>query len=159
MNLKFLAGLLLMGATSNAAMYATWGVGVGHPEATASPDKNKFIEVGTQISHDVFDSRIGLGGWMDKSGYEGVRNSGYVQYQLGVETRKTGAYAAYFIGPALIQNKDSLLGSHFQISQSIEIGLADIRGVTVCLIARHFSNAGMTAVNKGRNFVGPQIRF
>jgi hypothetical protein len=159
MKTSLLSLLLLCSSVASAQTYATWGVGVGHPKASASPDKNKFIEFGVQRSHKLLESRFGVGGWTDKSKYPGARDSYYIQAQLGVETKRDGVYLAYFVGPALIQKKDSLLGSHLQFSQSLEIGLIDTRRVAVALVVRHFSNAGLTTVNKGRNYVGPQVRF
>lgn len=146
---------------SDGLVYAQWGVAVGHPAyGSSDPSRVKNIEFGYQQSYQTFDTRIGVGGWTDKSQYVGVKNAAYVQYLIGVETRRNdGLFVAYFIGPAYISNTDSLLGSHFQISQQLHIGIRDSRKIGVSVYVGHFSNAGLSRINKGRNHAGVGVRF
>jgi hypothetical protein len=141
-------------------VYGQWGVSVGHPESTSDPAQVKTIEFGYQQSYEKIDTRVSLGGWTDKTNYQGAKNSLYVQYLVGVETRRTeGIFVAYFIGPAYISNPDSLLGTHLQFSQQLHFGIRDKRRVGISVFAGHFSNAGISRVNKGRNFVGIGAHF
>lgn len=146
--------------SDNGLMYAQWGVAVAHPEASSDPSRVKNIEFGYQRSYSRFETRLGGGGWTDKSQYEGANNAVYIQYLLGLETRKRdGLYVAYFIGPAGISHTDSLLGSHLQISQQLHIGIRDSRRIGISAYVGHFSNAGLAQPNKGRNFAGVGVRF
>ena len=140
--------------------YTSWGIAVAHPDKDASADKNKYVEFGIQKAFKVFDTRWGIGGWTDKTKYPGASHSVYTHYQLGLETRnREGFYTGFFIGPSYISNPDTLLSSHLQFSQSVEVGWGDTRGVRIALIVKHLSNAGLKTPNKGRNFVGLQVRF
>jgi hypothetical protein len=142
-------------------VYAQWGVGVAHPSKSgANPSRIKNIELGLERAYSKFNARVGMGGWTDKTNYEGAKNALYVQYLGGLETRRTeGLFVAYFIGPAYITSPDSLLGSHLQISQQFHIGLKDSRGVGISIFISHLSNAGLKSPNQGRNFAGVGARF
>lgn len=64
-----------------------------------------------------------------------------------------GMFAEAYLGPGLIQYTDSQLGGHFQIFHSINLGwLQD--GWGLGLGFTHISNAGLTQVNRGRDFAG-----
>ncbi len=158
--------LLLVPITKSLAadtdkLFIQAGVGVAHPDKEASQDKSRIIEVGAERMFKVFDARLGIGGFTDKTEYPGARPSVFTQAQIGLSIRPKdgGLYASIYFGPGYISNPDSLLGGHFQFVEQLSIGLCDSRGVRLSIFVKHFSNAGIEQPNLGRNFTGLQAEF
>lgn len=155
-------GLLLDPRFTFANVYAQWGVAIDHP-AGQTYSAVKYAELGMNKTINKFNYVVGIGGWTDITGYQykgrTARNSSYILTMMGVEPSTNYMYINYRIGPALISTKDALLGSHFQIAQQLSIGMKDLRNVRIGLVLKHFSNAGMTEINTGRNFIGLEVGF
>lgn len=151
---SLLVGIVSARGTAQVRGYGEFGIAVVHPY-TYNWDKIKTVEFGlVGDGPGDFTIRTNIGGWSDRCEYRRlVHDSLYQSLQIGVETKTVGTYAEYYIGPALISNRDSLLGSHFQIAQEIGIGRRDERGVKIGLAIKHFSNAGLSKINLGRNFL------
>lgn len=154
---KYLLIALMLCASSSYARtrgYGEFGIAILHPY-TWNYDKIKTVEFGLvgDLPHN-FTVRTNIGGWADRSEYRSkVHDSLYQSLQIGAETKTVGDYVEYYIGPALISNRDNLLGSHFQIAQEIGWGKRDSRGVKIGVAVKHFSNAGLSKHNLGRNFL------
>ncbi len=161
---KLLPLLLLLSGFANADIYAQWGVASQHPAGAKNLSDIKFIESGAfgKLGGKAAYS-LGLGGWTDKSNYVHgdikARNALYALAMIGVEPQSEHMYMSYKIGPAVISRTDALLGSNIQIAQEIGIGMKDDSGVRVGIVVKHFSNAGLTDINEGRNFLGIQVGF
>lgn len=133
--------------------YAEFGISLFHPY-TMNWDKAKTVEVGISKQFEKFTVRTNIGGWADRcEERRKVSDSLYTSVQIGAETDVVGTYVEYYIGPAVLSNKDQMLGSHFQIAQEIGIGRRDSRGVKIGVAVKHFSNAGLSKNNLGRNFL------
>lgn len=92
-----------------------------------------------------------VGFWTDNR--VNANSAGYVKMQLGVKPgAKEGVFAKAFVGPALISNKDNILGGHFQFSEDIGFGIRD-KDTSVCITYTHFSSAGISKPNKGRDYL------
>ena len=152
---KLLLFTLLLSTPSFAALNFEYGETVNG--ANDSPDGAKYIDVSNHVSGHLFDHAYGVGGWWDRSRLAGVKNSGFVYYALGLEPRFKNFYFSYFVGPSLISSTDSRLGSNFQFTHDLGIGLKDSRGVRVGLCYRHFSNAGLKEPNAGRDLIGASV--
>lgn len=162
MNLLSLTFFLLaaLGSAINAAYYGEFGVAAAHKSQELS--QVKFVEFGVQKPlTKSFDTRLGIGGWSDKTSYPNVRNSIYGTYQFMLQTKPVqgGMYAHYAVGPSVISHPDSLLGSHLQVCHTVGFGIADVREVRIGLVYKHFSNAGLKRPNSGRDLVGIEVQF
>lgn len=140
--------------------YGEIGIALAHPY-TYNWDKVRIIEFGYMADlNKTFQVRGNIGGWSDRSEYRRlVHDAVYQSLQLGLETKVVGTYLEYYIGPAIISNRDTMLGSYFQITQELGIGKRDARGVKIGIAWKHFSNAGMSKINKGRNFIVLKAEF
>lgn len=135
------------------------GLGFDHPGRRQYSDL-KYIEAGYQ---DTFYKRFAyhatVGGWTDSTGYLGAQDSGQFSCGVGIKPEWGPFSLSYFLGPALITNPDSLLGSNFQIVNEFQIAVMDAQGFGMALFAKHFSNAGIWRPNYGRNFAGLRLIY
>lgn len=120
----------------------------------------KQVEIGRVVEGRTFDRTMSVGLWTDVSPVSGVKSSGYVQYQIGLATRRIDRpYWYYMVGPAFITSPDLLLGSHFQVGHEVGWGAVDSRGVRFGFYIKHFSDGGLSKRNEGRNFIGIRTGF
>jgi hypothetical protein len=133
-------------------LFIDGAVGVGNS------DGMRTINLGIQedIWHAFKQRAIG-GFWLDNSG-NGKSDSGFIAAQLGFEVNVSGLVVSVFCGPGLITNPDSLLGSYFEFVSDGHVGFMDHDGYYLGGYYRHISDAGMTAVNIGRDVVGLELR-
>lgn len=79
-------------------------------------------------------------------------SSAFALGQVGVKPgSETGLYGSAFIGVAALSHTDSLLGGHVQFVENIGLGVRDEMTFT-SVDYRHFSSAGLSKPNKGRDF-------
>lgn len=91
--------------------------------------------------------------WTDTGRAAGRKASAFGLGQVGIKPGpETGLYGSAFLGVAGITHPDSQLGGHFQFVENIGIGVRDGRGFIGCDY-RHFSSAGLSKPNKGRDFL------
>lgn len=144
--------LLLLGSPVFAATrYAEFGI-MADTRSSVPYSDQKLVEIGEQWHGKLFEYTVGLGGWGDGDNVNGVKSSAYVQTLWGVEPRSEHFYLHYLVGPSLITHTDVMLGSHFEFAQEIGFGMLDVRGVRVGVAVKHYSDAGLTKTNEGRNF-------
>ncbi len=180
--LKRLALLAFISAPVFGNTFAQWGVEPEHPSGK-SLDAVKFVEFGKSGEEGKLAYTVGVGGWIDNTGYTGsagvsaptvktdhfqmkggelqekARSSAFVEALFGVEPKSDHFYMSYKLGPAFITNTDALLGSNVQCGHEFGFGMRDVRDVRVGIVIKHFSNAGIVRPNLGRNFLGMRLEF
>lgn len=116
------------------------------------PDTSvKLISVGRIAPlFSVVDYQLEGGMFDDNNQPNGI--IGFAGASLGVRTKSPGIYASFFIGPAYVSQTDSRLASNFEFNNDLEIGVRDSRGLSIGVNYKHFSNAGLTPNNIGRDF-------
>lgn len=163
-------------------MFLQWGVSLAHP-GVEKPDEVKWGEMGMAGEYKRMAYTIGLGYWNDHTKYDpndkkthkskfplagygeldGVsrqaRSSPYVEALFGVEPRTEHLYVSYKLGPAFVLLPDVLLGGYLQLGQEVGIGIYDGRNVRVGIVYKHYSDAGFTKFNHGRDLLGLRIEF
>lgn len=176
--------MLFLSVASQATMnkFAQWGIASAHP-SEKSKSLVKFAEFGVTGEEGKLAYTVGIGGWVDRTGYKGgsgisipannsptfhmkggelqaeASDSYFMEMLFGVDPQCGPLYLTYKIGPSIISNTDALLGSNIQIAHEFGIGLRDIRGVRTGIVFKHFSNAGLVKPNLGRDFAGLRIEF
>lgn len=92
-----------------------------------------------------------FGAWVDNR--PGASNAAFTKAQLGVVTgQERGWFAKAFVGPALISSRDAYLGGFLQFAEDFGIGLRD-KDTSVSISYSHFSSAGLSSPNKGKDFL------
>lgn len=157
-----LIGLLIVSGNAWAQddqVIVDGGVGVFH-SADKGLSEMKMITLG--IQEDVWGplKMRGTGGaWIDNAG-NGRTGSALVSGQLGYEVNSHGLVGSIFTGPTLISHPDQvLLGGYFEFMEDIHLGIQDEHNSYIGVMYRHISDAGLTAVNIGRDSIGIEIRF
>lgn len=151
--------LLCFATIAYADVYADWGIAFDHPnDGTYSEVQNYALGYQKKLSM-IWDRDIETGGWKDGSRYPDTEASLYTSCMFGIQLTQPERYASYFIGPAIISTTDALLGSPFQIEHKLGIGWRDTQDKHIGFYIKHFSNAGLSKVNYGRNFIGLEISF
>lgn len=91
--------------------------------------------------------------WTDTGRAAGRKASGFGLGQIGIKPgSEEGLFGAAFLGLGGISQTDSQLGGHFQFVENIGVGIRDGAGF-VSIDYRHFSSAGLSKPNKGRDFL------
>lgn len=134
--------------------------GVGHSNKHQNgSDKIRYLEVNQRHTLGVFEQQVGMGHTLDDTDFNNSRGFSYAEILYGLEVKRDGHYVEYLVGPAFISKTDKRLGSHFQFSHELGIGLKDVRGVRIGVVIGHFSNAGIKKPNFGLNTVGLKVGF
>lgn len=97
----------------------------------------------------IFDYQLEGGGFTSLTGDIAF----YGTVQLGFTIKGDRWYSSIFTGPSYISATNEYLNTNIQISNDIELGFRDERGVKLALDYKHFSNAGVTSPNLGRDFL------
>ena len=126
--------------------------GVGMNEIGKVNDSSKYLAIAMSQSATLFELQPEIGVWFDNR--KGCTNSAFITYMAGIEPRAKGYYVRYLLGPAYITNTDNRLGSNFQFTHELGVGVKDSRGVRLGIVYRHFSNAGLIQPNEGKDFCG-----
>lgn len=92
------------------------------------------------------------GGWVDTGGF-GRKSSFVGKAQIGLNPGpQVGFYAKAFVGVAALSHTDTLLGGRGQFAEDFGVGVRDFY-TDVGLTYSHFSSAGLSKPNKGRDFI------
>lgn len=143
----------LLSTSAFAGTYLKYGLGADDRFGTV-----KKFALGYQDELiSVFDYQIEGGTWIDN--LQGRRSSGYFSISPGISIIRETFYIKAFNGLSLIANTDSRLGGHFQFKHDLEFGFKDRRGVGIGLWGTHFSSAGITEPNLGRDFYGIKLQI
>jgi len=135
-------------------MFIKYGLGVPTSPYHKLADM-KLMSVGQKEHLRLFTTKWELGYYADNRRYlTGLKNSGFLSAQIGVEPRWDYFYVSMLSGVGLITNPDSILGSGFQFFHDFAVGVKDDRNVGVGFYYKHISNAGIKMPNYGRDFFG-----
>lgn len=144
--------VLFASRTSLASDYSVRGgpsLMEGAPDAAA---KYFAIRKETKEFAGIYSAFEG-GGWVDTETRYGRESSFVGKAQIGVNPGpQTGVYGKVFVGVAALSTTDCLLGGHGQFAEDFGIGVRDFY-TNVELTYSHFSSAGLSKPNKGRDFV------
>jgi hypothetical protein len=134
------------------------GIGVFH-SADHGLSEMKMATIG--IQEDVWGplkDRVIAGGYLDN--VTGRSGSALVAAQIGFEVNRDGLIGGIFTGPSLISSPDNvLLGGYFEFMDDIHVGIQDKDNNYIGVVYRHISDAGLTAVNVGRDVIGLELRW
>ena len=93
-------------------------------------------------------------GYFSRSSEIGEQITYFGAVGVGIRYKhKTGLYIKGTAGPALLSEEDEKLGSMFQFLLGASVGI-QTDNVYGGIVYRHFSNAGLTDRNSGRDFIG-----
>lgn len=121
--------------------------------------ETKMFKIG--IEEDLwynFKQRFNGGFWIDNMG-GGRSSSLYSSYQWGFNVKNDSLETGVYIGPGLISSPDVMLGDYFEFNETLYLGVCDRSGNSMGATYSHFSNAGFSSVNVGRDLIGLEIKF
>lgn len=160
MNKFIVATLLFLTSPTVIAgqgIIAKYGLGLGAPDQSSIAE-NKFISLGYQ-SHfngsysSIFDYKYEFGVWSDVSHKAGRKSNGFLSASVGLEPDLGWLYLNSFFGLAAVATTDSTMGSVPEFVEDIGAGFQDNKKRRMGVGYKHFSNAGIWAPNKGRDFI------
>lgn len=154
----FLA-LMLMSQVSLASTYLNWGLAFDYPGNSEYSDVQNYALGVHEHLNKTFDYLLEGGGWKDQGHFDGAKGSLYGALAIGLDLKLHEKYASYFIGPSLLSTTDSILGYPFQVYHKLSVGWRDVDDKRIGFFIKHFSDAGLSSVNYGRNFFGLEISF
>lgn len=159
MNTTLAAFALLIASPSMASEFVIDGaVGVFH-SGEKGLSESKMLKLGLEEPvWNALKQRFNVCMWLDNGG-EGKTNSACVGYQLGFEVNSNDLTASIWSGPGLITSPDVLLGSPFEFNETAFIGIHNVIGETIGVSYNHWSDAGLTPINIGRDYFGVEIKF
>jgi hypothetical protein len=151
MNSLLCALALISACIVNTNDHYFFKYGLGLNEGSFPDTTTKILSVG-EVSplSNIFDYQLEVGVFSDNNQTQGL--IGFISPSLGLQTKGSGLYVSYFLGPALLTSTDTRLGSVFEFNNDFEAGIRDDRGVSIGVDYKHFSNAGLTSNNIGRDF-------
>lgn len=118
----------------------------------------KGLDIGQQVSFDMFILKGEGGFWVDNSDRPGATGSGFLQTSIGIEPTAGPIYANFFQGVALITHPDTVLGGNGQFVEDVGLGIRDQKThEAIGIFYKHISSAGLERPNLGRDFIGLQI--
>lgn len=144
---------------ARADVYASGMLGI-LGSAQSSPVETKFINFGYRdrvksVPFLVWQGEVGS--WNDIAG-NGRLSSEYVAAQVGFEAQNV-LTARIMTGPSLVTHPDAFLGMPFQFVEDFYLGVKGTNGISIGGKYKHFSDAGITRINLGRDFAGFEIEF
>lgn len=124
-----------------------YGLGI-KDEVTSSI---KYLSLGYESSlfHPLFKLKADGGAWFDTVN----SSSGFIATSVGMRVEPGYLYIDNYFGLAYIGTIDNLLGIPFEFTEEFGIGVQDSHGRYTGIEYRHFSNAGISKVNIGRDFL------
>lgn len=140
-------------------VYINYGIGVASPNQ-GSPADIQTVQVGIQNKVlGVFSHKWELGYYVDKlSGY-GHKSSLFGFYSWGIRVNTPNFYVQSFWGVGGIGTGDTVLGSGFQFTQDLGLGIVDKDGTGIGINYKHISSAGFNNPNTGRDFITVHWEF
>lgn len=125
-----------------------------------SPSESKGLSFGRQSELWIFEGKWEAGFYTDNTNRPGAEGSAYGFVGIGIEPTAGSFYVNFFQSVGGITNPDSVLGGHFQFQEEVGFGIKDQeKGVSFGPFYKHISSAGINRPNKGRDFVGFQVRL
>jgi hypothetical protein len=152
---------LILSTPSFAGWYGGASLGVLE-SAKESPVETKFADIGFRERIDalvpflVYGAEVGA--WNDDTVNQGRSSALYGSLRLGVEARNV-LMLRITTGPSIITATDSYLGLPFEFMEEFYLGLDGRNCINIGASYRHFSNAGFSRINTGRDFVGFEIEL
>lgn len=149
-----LVWLFVFSSFAKADTVAKYGIGVAR-SADGGYSTTKHLSLSRQsVAYGMFVQQIELGFWTDSARWQGRSGSVYGDYSVGLETQTvSGIYAQTLVGPALISSPDAYLGGYFQINTEATLGIRGENGISIGLLYKHLSSAGIYKPNVGRDFL------
>lgn len=147
--------LLLMPTLAHAVEpYVKYGLGLNSDITNV-----KVIAAGVETpAFGFFNYQFEGGAYYDNTQTQGL--IGFSSASLGVSVKSaSGLFAKMYVGPALITQTDSRLGSIFEFNIDLEAGLYDYRGIQFGADYKHMSNAGLFPNNIGRDMFLLKMQF
>jgi len=159
--MKFLiaAFLFLFSTPSFASIYLNWGTAFDYPGDSQYSDVQTYALGHGGVLSKKFDYILEAGGWKDPGHFPGAKPALYTSAAIGLDLRLHEKYASYFIGPSILSDHDTILGSNYQVFHKFSFGVRDERDRRIGFFIKHWSNAGLTKINYGRNFAGLEVAF
>lgn len=153
--------LLLLSSVSYAetSPYFKYGLGIFH---SAEPRFTtvKTLSLGVQMPFFAgLIQQVEAGAWVDTSGIDGRSGSQYLGWSTGVDITAGYLNAQSLWGVTGITNTDNMLGGHFQFHQDLFLGLKDAKKHYIGFNYSHFSSAGLSSPNLGRDLLSLKIGF
>lgn len=135
-------------------IYLGYGLGIGESAVHSFPE-TKVLDVGyRQQIISTFYWNYEAGGWIDSSGDPTRSSSFFVSTGPGLELWLKPFEIRNSWGIAIISNPDSYLGAAFpQFHGELYLGVRDSSGSGIGIKYNHFSSAGVSNPNIGRDFM------
>jgi len=90
---------------------------------------------------------------------ESYSSAALAGYQVGFEVTNEIFQMSVWTGPTLVSATDSDLGSYFEFNETIFFGIIDKYTNSIGIAYNHFSDAGLTQINRGRDYIGLEIKM
>lgn len=149
---KLIIFLFFISTLAHAELGAKYGLGL-YNSAKDSKAETKFVAFDYKKKVGSFLLwQTEAGGWFDKRDDLGRKSSGFFTQSIGPYTEAVGMYGEIPIGIAGITNTDTMLGGHFQFTQSVGFGFKGSNEMKLGVEYKHFSSAGIYPINFGRDF-------
>lgn len=118
----------------------------------------KFAKIGWEEDlWGPFKQKFNTGAWLDSRGPQ-YSNSAFLGFQLGFEVSNDIFQGSIFTGPNVISNTDASLGGYLEFNESAFFGIVDKDKDAIGIAWNHFSSAGLSSPNLGKDFIGLQIK-
>lgn len=153
--LSFISLLLLSSFSQAADLNLKYGVGFGMV-GQQNMSEVKFLSLGFQsdITNSIFRGKFDIGAWFDSRENDTLRKSSlFLSPAVGLRVEPGYFYVENYLGIAYVDKPDSQLGIPFEFTEEFGIGVKDKKGRSTGIQWKHFSNAGISPVNKGRDFL------
>jgi len=145
--------LTVISINAHAESFIKYGIGVAG-SAKDSIAESKTIALGYKEKLlGAFAYQLEGGFWTDSRKDLGRTGSAFASSSLGLNIEAGYFYTHAFCGPAVITDKDSMLGGHFQFNNDIGLGVKDKDGYSMGVNYKHISSAGIFTPNQGRDFL------
>lgn len=116
----------------------------------------KSLSIAKQSEFTIFETKYELGAIFDQR--SGAKTMGFGMGGIGIEPRAGALYVNFFQNIALMSSTDAYLGSLYQFSEQLGLGIKDKNTqVGIGLTYTHISNAGIVTPNKGKDLMGIQV--
>lgn len=152
--------IVAVAALALSACAHSFKYGIGLNSGADFPDTStKILSVVEQDQFLTSPLQYQWEGGLFVDNNNGLGPTGFGSFALGLETEGPGLFASYFVGPTLITQTDARLASILEFNNNFQLGIRDRRGAAIGLNFQHFSNAGLTQGNIGRDFLGINLTF
>jgi hypothetical protein len=149
--LTLIVALLPNQADASRASFR-YGLGL-FASAVDSPVEVKVFGLTYQRELGILTWQIEGGGWTDSKEKYGRKEAFFGATSLGVDVKCGLIFAQSLWGVGAISQRDSLLGSYFNFTHDLIVGVYDKEDRRVGLGWKHLSNAGIFKPNIGRDFI------